>query len=86
MTITAEEASTKFLAILDQITDGEPVTITRQGVPVARILPAGESSELSAARQAASAVAVDRILELRERQPAINHEEFLDILAEAKKH
>ena len=59
MTITAEEASTKFLAILDQITDGEPVTITRQRVPVAMLTPTKEPEKLTPSE------AVERIIELR---------------------
>ena len=45
MTITAEEASAKFMSLLDQITEGEPVTITRQGIPVAKLVLAEEENE-----------------------------------------
>ena len=59
MTITAEEASAKFLAILDQMMDGEPVTITRQGVPVAMLTPTKEPEKLTPSE------AIERIKELR---------------------
>ena len=59
MIITAEEASTKFLVILDQITDGEPVTITRQGVPVAMLTPTKKPEKLTPSE------AIERIKELR---------------------
>ena len=59
MTITAEEASTKLLSILDQMTDGEPVTITRQGVPVAMLTPTKEPVKLTPSE------AIERIKELR---------------------
>ena len=59
MTITAEEASAKFLSILDQITDGEPTTITRQGVTVAMLTPTKEPEKLTPSE------AIERIKELR---------------------
>ena len=59
MKITAEEASTQFLSVLDQMTDGEPVTITRQGVSVAKIVPVLEPPKMT------SAEAVDHLLMLR---------------------
>ena len=59
MTVIAEKASTNFLSILDQITDGEPVTITRQGVPVAMLTPTKEPEKLTPSE------AIERIKELR---------------------
>ena len=59
MTITAEEASPKFLAILDQMMDGESVIITRQGVPVAMLTPTKEPEKLTPSE------AIERIKELR---------------------
>ncbi len=59
MTITAEEASTKFLPILDQMTDGEPVMITRQGVPVTILTLTKEPEKLTPSE------AIDRLKELR---------------------
>jgi antitoxin (DNA-binding transcriptional repressor) of toxin-antitoxin stability system len=38
MTITVEEASSQFLALLDRLTEDEPMTLTRQGKPVARLV------------------------------------------------
>ena len=59
MKITDEKASTKLLSILDQMTDGEPVTITRQGVPVAMLTPTKEPEKLTPSE------AIERIKELR---------------------
>ena len=59
MIITAEEASAKFLSILDQITDSEPATITRQGVTVAMLTPTKEPEKLTPSE------AIERIKELR---------------------
>ena len=59
MTITAEEASTQFLTLLDRATAGESVTITRQGMTVAKIISAAEPEMLTPAG------AVERLKELR---------------------
>ena len=39
--IGAYEAKTNFSRLLEEVADGEPVTITRNGVPVAVLTPAG---------------------------------------------
>lgn len=74
MIITAEEASTKFLAILDQMMDGEPVTITRQGVPVAMLTPTKEPEKLTPSE------AIERIKELRKgvRLDSLSIREMID--------
>jgi prevent-host-death family protein len=59
MTITAEEASTKFMSILDQMKDGEAVTITRQGVPVATLFSSKKPEKMTPRE------AIERIKELR---------------------
>jgi len=35
------EAKTHFAALLDRVTNGETIEITRRGVPVAMLVPAG---------------------------------------------
>ena len=40
------EARTHFAALLDQVAKGERVTITRRGVPVAVLEPAGEREKI----------------------------------------
>lgn len=37
--IGANEAKTHFSKLLDRVTEGEVVTITRRGLPVARMVP-----------------------------------------------
>jgi prevent-host-death family protein len=38
--VTATEAKSKFLAILDEVEQGEIIEITRHGLTIARIYPA----------------------------------------------
>lgn len=39
MSIGAYEAKTHFSRILDEVEEGKTITITRHGVPIARIVP-----------------------------------------------
>lgn len=41
--IGAFEAKTHLSALLDQVTKGEEITITRHGHPVARLVPVGRN-------------------------------------------
>ena len=50
-TVTALEAKTRFGQLLDRVSRGEEIVITRHGKPVARIVPEGRPG-LSQARQA----------------------------------
>jgi len=59
MTITAEEASAQFFTLLDRAAEDEPVTITRQGITVAKLVPITEPEKLT------SSAAVARLKELR---------------------
>ena len=56
ITIGAFEAKTHLSSLLDKVTQGEDVLITRRGVPVARLVPA---------RQAQRATTESAINELR---------------------
>lgn len=44
--VTATEGKAKFLALLDDVADGEEVEITRHGRMIARIVPAAGPSAL----------------------------------------
>ena len=44
-TVGSFEAKTHLAALLDRVAKGERITITRHGVPVAQLVPAGESRE-----------------------------------------
>lgn len=43
-TVGAYQAKTHLPALLDRVSAGEQITITRHGVPVARLVPLGEKS------------------------------------------
>ena len=61
MTITVEEITTQWPALLERVAEGEQVTITRQGVPFASVVPVAE-----AASQGDDVI--ERIKQFRERQ------------------
>jgi prevent-host-death family protein len=44
ITVGAFEAKTKFSELLERVSRGEEITITRHEKPVARLVPAGRSS------------------------------------------
>ncbi len=50
-TVTALEAKTRFGELLDRVSRGEEIVITRHDKPVARIVPEGRRA-LSGVRQA----------------------------------
>jgi prevent-host-death family protein len=52
-TVTAFEAKTRFGQLLDRVTRGEEIIITRHDKPVARVVPEGRSG-LAEIRQAVS--------------------------------
>lgn len=43
--VGAFEAKTHFSQLLDKVADGETITITRHGVPVAQLIPAATSKD-----------------------------------------
>jgi prevent-host-death family protein len=43
-TVGAYEAKTHLPSLLDEVEQGEIITITRHGVPVAKLVPAGDAS------------------------------------------
>ena len=45
-TVTSFEAKTRFGELLDRVSRGEEIVITRHDKPVARIVPEGRSSEV----------------------------------------
>jgi prevent-host-death family protein len=46
-TIGAYEAKTHLPRLLDEVSDGEPITITKHGVPVAILVPASRQGASS---------------------------------------
>ena len=54
MQISTSEAENKLSALLDEVARGNEVTITRRGVPVAKLVPAGPSFDRDNAQRAAA--------------------------------
>jgi prevent-host-death family protein len=65
-TVGAYEARTRFAELLDQVGQGETVTITRRGQPVAELAPAGTARR--AAERATAQAAFER---LRRNRPSL---------------
>jgi prevent-host-death family protein len=76
--IGAFDAKTHFSRLLDRAKNGEEFTITHRGVPVAKLVPAGQSADVADARAALARlrqraneglnppISVDEILEWRD--------------------
>lgn len=43
--VTSEEAQAQFLELLDEVERGEEVMITRNGGPIALLVPQGQAAE-----------------------------------------
>ena len=57
--VGAFDAKTHLSSLLDRVTQGEEVLITRRGTPVARLVPAKQ------ARKASAAAAIERLRAIR---------------------
>jgi len=51
--VGAYEAKTNFSALLDRVAQGEIVTVSRHGTPVAQLIPLDKPKEVQAAQAAA---------------------------------
>lgn len=71
--VGAFEAKTRLSALLDAVEKGETVIITRHGVPVARLCPAGPDEE----RAARAGAAIQRMAERRERMQPVTLDEII---------
>lgn len=79
--VPASEAKTHLLRLLDDVERGETIVITRDGRPVARLLP-----ERSRRRQAEIDAALADIEALRERVGRMTTEEILASLHDGHKY
>lgn len=79
MTIIAEEMTTQWPALLDRVAEGEQITITRQGIPIARLAPVPSPAKMTPAE------AVDRLLELR-RGIRLNGLSIREMIDEGRKY
>lgn len=53
MEVTTFDATDRLSALLDEVTRGNEVTITRRGLPIAKLVPIGAGFDREAARRAA---------------------------------
>lgn len=68
------EAKAQLSALIDKVEKGEAVTLTRRGVPVAKIVPANVTQERPK-------IDIERIRRLRESLPKVD----IDTVAEIRK-
>lgn len=78
-TIGAKDAKTRFTELLARVADGEEITITRHGSPVARLVPAYPVSSAERRREAVLAM---RELASRNRLDGLSIKE---LIAEGRK-
>ena len=84
--VTALEAKTRFGQLLDRVSQGEEVIVTRHDKPVARILPAGRPAreEVRAAaeglRELRQAIAMRRGV-----QPALTDDDIKSLIEEGRR-
>lgn len=87
-TVGAYEAKTHLAALLDRVESGETLTITRNGRPVARLVPA---EPLGRMPEAEATELVERFRELREELRAagvkpFTTEEIVDLVHAGRKY
>jgi prevent-host-death family protein len=69
--IQASKAKAQFSELLDEVEQGQTITITRHGKVIAHILPD------DAYRQARAKKAIEQIMEARKNAPRVTTEEIL---------
>jgi prevent-host-death family protein len=69
--IKSSEAKARFSELLDDVEQGETITITRHGKVIAHILPDADY------RQARAKKAIEEIMEARKTAPRVTTEEIL---------
>jgi prevent-host-death family protein len=86
--VGAYEAKTHLAALLDRVEKGETLTITRNGRPVARLVPAGPPRPMP---QAEATALVERFRDLRDalREAGVKPfttEEIVDLVHAGRKY
>ena len=84
--VTAFEAKTRFGKLLERVTRGEEIVITRHDRPVARIVPEGRTN-LDEVRVAAAALRGlrERIAKRRGDKPALTHAQIVRLIQEGRR-
>jgi len=62
MTVGSYEAKTHLSALLERVAKGETITITKHGVPVAKLVPVGDKKPKRDVKQV-----IEELLEFRKR-------------------
>ena len=84
--VTAFEAKTRFGKLLERVTRGEEIVITRHEKPVARIVPEGRTS-LDNVRVAAAGLRGlrQRIAKRRGDKPSLTHAEIVRLIQQGRR-
>jgi prevent-host-death family protein len=84
--VTAFEAKTRFGRLLQRVTRGEEIVITRHDKPVARMVPEGRSHR-DAVRIAATGLRGlrQRIAKRRGNKPALTHAQLARLIQEGRR-
>ncbi|MDA8247563.1 MAG: type II toxin-antitoxin system prevent-host-death family antitoxin [Rhodospirillales bacterium] len=82
--IQASEAGTHFPELLDEVERGETVVITREGRPVARLVP--ERAPQQPRNQAEVLAAIAAIKALRRDMPKVSAAELREWINEGRKY
>jgi len=84
--VTAFEAKTRFGKLLERVTRGEEIVITRHEKPVARIVPEGRST-LDEVRVAAARLRGlrHRIAKRRGNKPPLTHAQIARLIQEGRR-
>jgi len=89
MTIAVDEVE-ELTPLLNRVAQGEEVTLTRSGVPVARLVSVPETPVPDGLFEMTDSITpertVERLLQLRQRQQSMSRSELLDMVAEGRQH
>lgn len=85
MTIAVDEMK-ELTPLLNKVAQGEEVTFTRHGIPVARLVSVSETLLYEMTDSITPERTVERLLELRRRQQPMNRAELLEMVAEGREH
>jgi prevent-host-death family protein len=84
-TVTALEAKTRFGELLDRVSRGEEIVITRHDKPVARIVPEGRPSLANVRRAIASMRETRRQMAERKGFRPLTDKEIKDAIREGRR-
>jgi prevent-host-death family protein len=79
-TISSAEVRAHLPRLLDEVAEGKTITITKHGVPVAKLVPAGE------ARRTDVSEVIEALRELRKRIKPLGDESVRDLIEEGRRY